>query len=114
VASDPVISRLVAALAADAPRALKAIRAARTAARERAWELAGQAAPGADGTLIPGGTAGLARDREDTGRRTLITNANLTQSASSRTSKPGCSSAAAPLRSEQPSTSTCCAPAATS
>ena len=33
VASDPVVSRLVARLAADAPRALKAIRAARAAAR---------------------------------------------------------------------------------
>ena len=53
VASDPVISRLVAALASDAPRALKAIRAARAAARQRAWALAGQAAPGADRTLIP-------------------------------------------------------------
>ena len=53
VASDPVISRLVTRLAADAPRALKAIRAARAAARQRAWELAGDAAPGADGTLIP-------------------------------------------------------------
>jgi hypothetical protein len=36
VASDPVVSRLVTALAADGPRALKAIRAARAAARERA------------------------------------------------------------------------------
>jgi hypothetical protein len=53
VASDPVVSRLVARLASDAPRALKAIRAARAAARQRAWELAGAAAPGADGTLIP-------------------------------------------------------------
>jgi hypothetical protein len=53
VASDPVVSRLVTRLAADAPRALKAIRAARAAARQRAWELAGDAAPGADGTLIP-------------------------------------------------------------
>jgi hypothetical protein len=52
VASDPVVSRLVARLAADAPRALKAIRAARAAARERAWTLAGGAAPGADGELI--------------------------------------------------------------
>jgi hypothetical protein len=52
VASDPVISRLVARLAADAPRALKAIRAARAAARQRAWDLAGQAAPGADGGLV--------------------------------------------------------------
>jgi hypothetical protein len=52
VASDPVISRLVSALAADAPRALRAIRKARAAARERAWALAGDAAPGADGSLI--------------------------------------------------------------
>ena len=53
VASDPVISRLVTALAAEGPRALKAIRKARAAARERAWALAGAAAPGADGSLIP-------------------------------------------------------------
>src|SRR6204780_1975749 len=36
VASDPVVSRLVSSLAADGPRGLKAIRAARSAARERA------------------------------------------------------------------------------
>jgi Transposase DDE domain group 1 len=53
VASDPVVSRLITGLAADAPRALKAIRAARAAARQRAWDLAGEAAPGAGGTLIP-------------------------------------------------------------
>jgi hypothetical protein len=53
VASDPVISRLVGALAADAPRALRAIRTARAAARERAWALAGDNAPGGDGSLIP-------------------------------------------------------------
>ena len=47
VASDPVVSRLVSQLAGDLPRALKAIRAARAAARERAWALAGSAAPGA-------------------------------------------------------------------
>jgi hypothetical protein len=52
VASDPVVSRLVSALAADLPRSLKAIRAARSAARERAWALAGQNAPGADGGLV--------------------------------------------------------------
>ena len=52
VASDPVVSRLVARLAADAPRALRAIRAARAAARQRAWDLAGDAAPGADGGLV--------------------------------------------------------------
>jgi hypothetical protein len=44
-----VVSRLITALAADAPRALTAIQAARAAARERAWALAGDAAPGADG-----------------------------------------------------------------
>jgi hypothetical protein len=47
VASDPVVSRLVSVLADDPARALKAIRAARAAARERAWALAGDAAPGA-------------------------------------------------------------------
>ena len=52
VASDPVVSRLVARLADDAPRALRAIRAARAAARQRAWDLAGDAAPGADGGLV--------------------------------------------------------------
>ena len=53
VASDPMISRLISALAADAPRSVKAIRKARAAARERAWSLAGEHAPGADGNLIP-------------------------------------------------------------
>jgi hypothetical protein len=52
VASDPVVSRLVARLAADAPAALKAIRAARAAARQRAWELAGDTAPGTGGGLV--------------------------------------------------------------
>jgi hypothetical protein len=52
VASDPVVSRLVSQLAADLPRALKAVRSARAAARERAWALAGQDAPGADGGLV--------------------------------------------------------------
>jgi hypothetical protein len=53
VASDPVVSRLVTRLAADAPASLAAIRAARAAARARAWDLAGTTAPGADGGLIP-------------------------------------------------------------
>jgi hypothetical protein len=52
VASDPVVSRLVSTLAADGPRALKAVRSARAAARERAWALAGDAAPGAGGALV--------------------------------------------------------------
>ena len=52
VASDPVVSRLVSVLAGDLSRSLKAIRAARSAARERAWTLAGAAAPGADGALV--------------------------------------------------------------
>jgi hypothetical protein len=53
VASDPVVSRLIARLAVDAPRSLKAIRVARAAARQRAWALAAGTAPGAGGGLIP-------------------------------------------------------------
>lgn len=45
VASDPTVSRTIAALAADAPRTLTAIRTARAAARARAWELAADHAP---------------------------------------------------------------------
>jgi hypothetical protein len=52
VASDPVVSRLVSRLAADGSRALKAVRSARAAARERAWALAGDAAPGTGGGLV--------------------------------------------------------------
>jgi hypothetical protein len=47
VASDPTVSRTIDALAADAPAALRAIRAARAAARRRAWGLAGEHAPDA-------------------------------------------------------------------
>jgi hypothetical protein len=50
VASDPVVSRLVSSLAAGGPRALAAIRTA----RERAWALPWDAAPGADGGLVTG------------------------------------------------------------
>jgi len=49
-----VVSRLVSQMAADLPRALKAVRAALAAARERAWALAGDAAPGADGGPVRG------------------------------------------------------------
>ena len=52
MASDPVVSRLVSVLAGDLPRALKAIRSARAAARERAWALAGPDARGAGGDLV--------------------------------------------------------------
>lgn len=45
VASDPTVSRLIDALAADAPAALAAINGARAAARSRAWSLAGVHAP---------------------------------------------------------------------
>jgi len=45
VASDPTVSRAIAALAGDAPAVLKAIDTARAAARERAWQLAGRHAP---------------------------------------------------------------------
>jgi hypothetical protein len=52
VASDPVVSRLISRLAVDTPRALKAIRAARAAARQKAWALAGAAAPGSGGGQV--------------------------------------------------------------
>jgi hypothetical protein len=52
VASDPVVSRLISQLAGDKTRALKAIRAARAAARQRAWTLAGETAPGTGGALV--------------------------------------------------------------
>jgi hypothetical protein len=45
VASDPTVSRLVAVLAADAPKALSAIASARADARARAWVLAERHAP---------------------------------------------------------------------
>ncbi|MBY3554074.1 IS1380 family transposase [Modestobacter lapidis] len=45
VASDPTVSRCIAALAADAPAALAAINTARAAARARAWSLADKNAP---------------------------------------------------------------------
>ena len=48
VASDPTVSRLVDALATDAPAALAAIAAARATARARAWSLAGTNAPDHD------------------------------------------------------------------
>jgi hypothetical protein len=52
VASDPVISRLVSALTAEGqPRALRAIRKARAAARERTWALPASARRAATGAL---------------------------------------------------------------
>jgi hypothetical protein len=53
VASDPTVSRLVKTLAQAGTAALRAIRTARAQARERAWALAGDRAPGAGGGLIP-------------------------------------------------------------
>jgi DDE family transposase len=53
VASDPTVSRLVAALASAGPKAVRAIRKARAEAREHVWKLAGTCAPGAGGALIP-------------------------------------------------------------
>lgn len=47
VASDPTVSRTIDALAADAPAALRAIHAARAAARARVWALAGKRSPSA-------------------------------------------------------------------
>ncbi|GAA0266268.1 hypothetical protein GCM10009527_073190 [Actinomadura nitritigenes] len=53
VPSDPTVSRLVATLAQAGPQALRAIRKARSSARARVWELAGEHAPGTGGILIP-------------------------------------------------------------
>jgi hypothetical protein len=53
VASDPTVSRLVSTLAEAGPKALRLIRDARAAGREHVWKVAGEAAPGAGGTLIP-------------------------------------------------------------
>lgn len=50
VASDPTISRLLTALAADVDKAESAISAARRIARKRAWSLAGDHAPGTGAT----------------------------------------------------------------
>lgn len=47
VASDPTVSRTIAALAADADRTLAAIDTARQSARTAAWTLAGEHAPDA-------------------------------------------------------------------
>lgn len=46
------MSRTITALAADAPRALAAIAAARASARARGWELAGEHAPDHDITAV--------------------------------------------------------------
>ena len=48
VGSDPTVSRTIDTLAADAPAVLKAIGAARAAARARVWRLAGEHAPNHD------------------------------------------------------------------
>lgn len=45
VASDPTVSRTIAALAADAPNVVSALRSARRRARATAWRLAGDQAP---------------------------------------------------------------------
>ncbi|MFE3280294.1 IS1380 family transposase [Nocardia sp. NPDC059239] len=46
VASDPTVSRLIAALAAQPRKALSALASARSSARTAAWQRAGQHAPG--------------------------------------------------------------------
>jgi hypothetical protein len=52
VASDPTVSRLVDTLDRAGPRALAAIRRARSEVRERVWHLADKAAPHAGGEVI--------------------------------------------------------------
>ena len=50
VASDPTVSRLIATLAEDADKAIKAIAAARQRARAKVWGLAGEHAPDHEAT----------------------------------------------------------------
>jgi len=45
LASDPTVSRMIAAQAADAPKTVSALRSARDAARTVAWDRAGEHAP---------------------------------------------------------------------
>lgn len=52
VASDPTVSRLIDALAASGPKALTAIRDARSEVRRQVWELAGANSPAADGEVV--------------------------------------------------------------
>jgi hypothetical protein len=52
VASDPTVSRLVDTLASAGPRALAAIRRARSEVREHVWHLAADAAPDTGGEVI--------------------------------------------------------------
>ncbi|WP_433446388.1 IS1380 family transposase [Streptomyces sp. CA-142005] len=52
VASDPTVSRLVATLAAAGPRALVAVRRARSQVRQQVWKLAGLAAPNTGGRVV--------------------------------------------------------------
>ncbi|NUK08349.1 IS1380 family transposase [Streptomyces lunaelactis] len=52
VASDPTVSRLIDALAASGPKALAAIRGARSQVRTRVWEMAGANSPAADDSVI--------------------------------------------------------------
>jgi hypothetical protein len=52
VASDPTVSRLIKQLAADPARALKAIRAARAAARDHVWRPAAPHAPATGGRPV--------------------------------------------------------------
>ncbi len=52
VACDPTVSGLIDTLAVAGPKALTAIRTARSRVRERVWKLAGPAAPDAAGQVI--------------------------------------------------------------
>lgn len=51
VASDPTVSRLIDTLAAGGKRALAAIRTARARVRQHVWQVAGDAAPDAEGQV---------------------------------------------------------------
>lgn len=52
VASDPTVSRLIDTLAGSGEKALRAIRSARSEARDRVWSLAGENAPDTEGQVV--------------------------------------------------------------
>jgi hypothetical protein len=92
VASDPTISRLVDALAASGPKALAAIRGARSQVRQRVWELAGPSGPAADGQVIVDidGVLVLAHsEKQDATRPGRRPSAIIRSSHSSTTARPG-------------------------
>jgi hypothetical protein len=115
VASDPTISRLVDALATSGPKALAAIRGARSDEHRRVRELAGASSPAADGEVIVDldGVLVLAHpEKQDTtaprkktfGHRPLLTFVDHAQAGPGSRWRP-CRGPATPAPTPPPTTS---------